>query len=74
MPDATGWRPIETAPKDGTYVLLWFPETDLPVRVGYWSRADYWYSYAGHVRRRFESGPTHWMALPAPPADVGEVA
>ena len=70
----TGWQTIETAPKDGTSILLY----------GYWEgeihkiedekniwMAQYTYgdwlinggdSYGSYVRN-----PTHWMPLPEPP-------
>lgn len=70
------WQPIETAPKDGTWVLL-FVE-----RYGakYWL-AGHWFSgsdgscgwvsasfYAEpHVNWTTCSDPTHWMPLPDPP-------
>lgn len=63
------WQPIETAPKDGTEVL------------GYWPRAvacspdayDVVRWHGGEWRDRFDddskfSAPSHWMPLPAPPA------
>jgi hypothetical protein len=67
-----GWRPVETAPQDGTDILL----TDgRVVTYGGWitdmdQGADYegqlhcagWWSVAGDVT------PTHWMPLPAAPA------
>ncbi len=61
-----GWRPIETAPKDGAWILSW-GKTDEPGRafmVVAWSTRDReWYSPT-------EDGLidiTHWMPLPAPP-------
>jgi hypothetical protein len=62
------WNPIETAPKDGTPMLLcwWQDEADvLPVTSGFWSRlSEHWFSEtSGH-----KCNPTHWMPLPAPPA------
>ena len=67
------WRPIETAPKDGTWVLLWWKETPTGSEcfdewspeqaVGKW-HYDCWmrcseYSVGGT--------PTHWMPLPKTP-------
>lgn len=77
--DTNGWRPIETAPKDGTDILLaeiqkvdgkWhYGEID----VGCWMREpmsrdeygrDYWF-WASNYGRVEE--PTHWQPLPEPP-------
>lgn len=65
-----GWQPIETAPKDGTPILLWIPDTELP-----------WPGHAQDDGRLFSNahGPlneesygrvltcTHWMPLPPAP-------
>lgn len=57
------WQPIETAPKDGTPVLV---ATAFWVRDAYWSHAfEGWYSNHSAV-----PPPTHWMPLPPPPADM----
>src|SRR6266446_10903205 len=32
----TGWQPIETAPKDGTLVILLVPERNHKVHIGKW--------------------------------------
>lgn len=63
------WQPIETAPKDGTQILVFMPtyfqgKGGMQVCVWMnWSDAPGWYS---HVSGRHE--PTHWMRLPEPPA------
>jgi hypothetical protein len=76
------WRPIETAPKDGSWVLLqggnidyeWDGDTKPPVVVG-----QYIGGAAHHDEQRWQyawydsgyygeyEGPTHWMPLPQPP-------
>jgi Protein of unknown function (DUF551) len=68
------WRPIETAPKDGTDVLLYLPNAHPPVRVGRYVakgviRSDYWFYYSGVIEspREWEMVPSHWMPLPEPP-------
>lgn len=67
--DAERWRPIETAPRDGTKVLLYhhgyksaFYRRDHEPRV--WVdvfREGNWYNTAPSAQ------PTHWRPLPAPP-------
>lgn len=69
----SGWRPIETAPKDGTWVILYAPAGG--VQPGYWgpSYFDYdpmWLQYAHRSEAREVVGePTHWMPLPNSPED-----
>lgn len=52
------WQPIETAPKDGTTMLLWHKDFDFGTGVSYWSE----------TYNKFLVGerpqPTHWMPLP----------
>jgi len=67
------WRPIETAPRDGTPVLLRCKDRQMQVGE-FANRSDgtsFW--EIGHT----ESGPlgllqeaTHWMPLPNPPEDT----
>lgn len=62
---ASGWRSIDSAPKDGTWILFYVHRYAVPT-VGKW-----------YERGRYESGfwmssamqisPTHWMPLPTPP-------
>lgn len=74
------WRPIKTAPKDGTWVIIYDPYfvTEMPVSIGTYMTAD-----ERDTCGRFKKGewllfewdgmpssanPTHWMPLPeAPP-------
>lgn len=62
------WQTIETAPKDGTQVLLYWANQDVKENdgfcrvcrfgspyIGEWSDGEYSYS-----------DPTHWMPIEAP--------
>lgn len=63
------WQPIETAPKDGTNILIhelgdtfvawWLNGLERWVD-GKWTEMDGWVTY----------DPTHWMPLPPPPEDA----
>ena len=66
-----GWRDIESAPKDGTHVLLWC-QTHIQKGVqampftGRWFSGGPWIIVnADMAIQRVE--PTHWMALPPAP-------
>jgi hypothetical protein len=61
------WRPIESAPKDGT-LLLWIPGRVPHVAVGaFWQVDDYgWGWWAGPSLVE----PSHWQPLPPPPGTV----
>jgi len=71
------WEPIETAPKDGTPILLYqcVDQFDLADPKG--KMTDYYFS--GFYNQRFKlwecwesdqysHEPTHWMPLPKPPS------
>lgn len=62
----TDWRPIETAPRDGTVLLVW-RESERGydhARMGTdWFEGGVW------QRSRRLMPPTHWMPLPSPPED-----
>jgi hypothetical protein len=77
------WMPIETAPKDGTDILLygtWAGEihgiAEAPTMdIGHWAggKSDYqgdeWWSLATGDAYACWMRPTHWMPLPAAPVN-----
>ena len=73
-----GWRPIETAPKDGSEVLLWIvhtgsdfnPEPFERLSVGYWERANTTpgFEHPARWERKWIGEPTHWQTMPQPPS------
>ena len=67
---AQAWRPIETAPKDGTLVIVGAPGyASVSARWGWESPwIDGWWC-DGHRSDAVgpEFTPTHWMPLPPPP-------
>jgi hypothetical protein len=59
-----GWRPIETAPKDGTLILLAKAgDPDWALRCRRWQDT--------HWRGHDAEDATHWMPLPAAPSEQG---
>ena len=63
------WRPIETAPKDGTAILGWWAGecmiVDWCVVVERWGSTH-------DGENMFKPEPTHWMPLPEPPKQENE--
>lgn len=66
------WHPIETAPKDGTRILLHIK--DFRIDCGQWNSDQYarkpkpywdWGFPSKQIMR--DDPPTHWMPLPEPP-------
>lgn len=64
-----GWKPIDSAPKDGSIILAWSEDMDEVLAI-VWaeSRGGSW-RLAGCSSLELGSWgqPTHWMPLPAPP-------
>lgn len=59
------WKPIDTAPKDGTEVIGWGPSWDKPSLME-------WDTLRNRGWRNLSNGeknPTHWMPLPEPPKE-----
>ena len=70
----TQWKDIDTAPTDGTAILLWpysyaniwRGRANAEVILGFYNEeSDSWFN--PEERTAFE--PTHWMPLPEPPAE-----
>jgi hypothetical protein len=68
------WQPIETAPKDGTSILVWgvVEEGDgtpeCAVVSGGWKRKNVRYYLIPWPQEDLTMCATHWMPLPEPPA------
>ena len=77
------WQPIETAPKDGTKVLVYVPSDSIYPTAAQYVSPEYFEREYGD-RDYMEAGwrwafgypsdfheevvePTHWMPLPPPP-------
>ena len=76
--EASRWRPIETAPKDGTHILLYYPERDCCIGGSYVeiTDGDWETGYKRWMEWQVDDelyvgdegySPTHWMPLPTPP-------
>lgn len=71
------WLPINTAPKDGTKILLYIPEAEgVKVKMGYWldyyevrygKKRDFSRWYYEMALFETQSDPTHWMPVPKVP-------
>jgi len=63
------WQPIETAPRDGTPVLIWLDDEGFCVK-GIWRRPPGCDEFMWWIPEMDAGGfhePSHWMPLPAPP-------
>ena len=68
------WQDIDTAPKDGTIILIWAEDFEYPILASwqedkhhlhkrrYWGTGD-----KTHWLDLYAADPTHWMHLPQPP-------
>lgn len=75
----TEWQPIETAPKDGRWLLL-RSGSEKP-NIGAWREAipalnEQWPEYPACWETDGEgfemTGVTHWMPIPDPPVSTGK--
>ena len=65
------WQTIETAPKDGTAILIYAPKAYFGdgVYLAWWG-GEYWlYCTEGATDYPYsDSSATHWMPIPSPPS------
>lgn len=74
---AGDWQPIETAPRGGKWLLVWWPQITDCALVAY-RGPDGWRSpvgsYGGYLEGEQFGKPSHWMPLPdGPPSSGGSV-
>lgn len=70
------WMPIESAPRDGSFVLL-YPGRELRVSMGNYYTSEDEDPEFSNIWQCMDSDaepswctPTHWMPLPSPPESV----
>jgi len=61
------WQPIETAPKDGTYILTWYREDNLISKEKWAAPFGFCAHWCDGFRPTFGHDPEMWMPLPKPP-------
>lgn len=61
------WQPIETAPQDGTQILVVNAYTLFSFDVVHWERSGGVYGWSTHEGIRLLRAYTHWMPLPEAP-------
>jgi len=76
------WRPISTAPKDGTTIMVFkfTPPAWSVIGLAFWfgqGAISGWMSYGlpvldGEPQTLGLAHPTHWMPLPAPPVSPAQ--
>lgn len=57
------WRPIETAPKDGSGILLYHEPTGMVMSANWSNRLRGWEACFAYRGEQW----SHWMPLPEPP-------
>ena len=67
------WQPIDTAPKDGTVVLVW-TRTGYHLAVYFMVQPEGWMEKDGNYLLAEDTTglPTYWMPLSVPPSSNGD--
>lgn len=61
------WKPIETAPKDGTVILAWVNEPEGFYALIQWCSFRLGWFDASNEDIYWDYHPSHWMKLPLHP-------
>ena len=64
------WQPIDTAPKDGTDVLVYEPISG-EMFVAFYHEVDWFFVFHPTIKMAVRN-PTLWQPLPAPPQSNGD--
>jgi hypothetical protein len=56
------WRKMESAPKDGSYILVHFPDGDQMTRLRWVAEREQWRDKSGNIWRVTKAA--RWIALP----------
>jgi hypothetical protein len=58
------WEPIETAPRDGTPLLLWLPAPLSKPAIGHWNQTLFcWVVEDSNLEGCDEHQPSHWASV-----------
>lgn len=73
---ADQWQPIETAPRDGTHILVFPALMGVPL-VSSWEEKSKEFKFVGFWRNPMTEQPvpykpTHWQPIPAPPKGAAD--
>lgn len=71
------WQPIETAPKDGTWIMIYEPygggqNVDLTHWIASWGDYGHDEGWIDQDDALVTRNPTHWQPLPTPPEGQSE--
>tara|TARA_R110000822_G_scaffold93640_1_gene215266 strand:- start:949 stop:1170 length:222 start_codon:yes stop_codon:yes gene_type:complete len=71
------WKPIETAPMDGTHILGFYPKGSVVIEMSYkqggWLVVFIDQHGCGSCCDDYEERPTHWMPLPKRPLIANKI-
>lgn len=65
----SSWQPIETAPKDGTEILVFSPEREegRGISVVFWKNSAWAFLEIGESQLNITDKLTHWQSIPCSP-------
>lgn len=76
-PAVSGWRMLESAPRDGTHILSFTPDMDecdpKQIIIAWSTRDREWFTPDGKNNESWK-GATHWQPLPEPPLAASPTA